>query len=131
MVRHDRERGSIVIGWMTRLLVCFAVLGVVVFDGIAVAVANLGAADDAGTAASAAAYEYRESRDVQAAYNAAVASLPSDSESIPPKSFFVQPDGSIHLVVHRTARTLVMYRIGPLARYAVVDEQGAAPPPTS
>ena len=130
MDTYSRDRGSIVIGWLTKLIVVIAFVGVALFDSISIGAARLGATDDANNAAEAASADYRTYHNVNSAYQAAIQSLPSDSESIPAKTFQVQSDGTITLVLHRTTRTLVAYRIGPLKKYTLVVVHGEATPPT-
>ena len=125
-----RDRGSIVIGWLTKLIVVIAVVGVILFDVISVSAARLGAEDDASQAATAAGFEWRASHDIQTAYQAALNSLPSDSESIPPKSFVIDNAGVVRLVVHRVTRTMLVQHIGPLKHFTVVTAHGESDPPT-
>ena len=125
-----RDSGSIVLGWLTKLIVAISIVGVALFDTLSIAAARLGATDDASTAAEAAVSTYHTSHNVQEAYQAAVDTLPSDSESLPPQQFVVQPDGSVDLVLKRTTTTLVAHRIGPLKKYAVVVVHGDATVPT-
>jgi hypothetical protein len=125
-----RDNGSVVIGWLTKLMVAIALVGVALFDSLAIGAAHLGASDDANTAAEAAVADYHTSHNVQAAYQAAVETLPTDSESIPAQQFLVQPDGSVDLVVRRTTTTLVAHSIGPLKKYAVVVVHATASPVT-
>ena len=124
-----RDSGSIVLGWLTKLFVAIAIVGVALFDSLAIGAAHLGASDDANTAVEAAVADYRTSHNVQSAYQAAVETLPSDSESIAPQKFIVEPDGSISLVLRRTTTTLVAHRIGPLKKYSVVIVHATASPP--
>jgi hypothetical protein len=124
------DSGSVVLGWLTKLAIVFAIVGVALFDSISIGAARLGATDDASTAADAASAEYRSSHNVQGAYQAAVESLPSSSEFLPPRQFTVQPDGTVNLVLRRTTTTLVAHRIGPLKKYSVVVVHGTAYPPT-
>ena len=126
--RHDN--GSIVLGWLTKLTVVIAFVGVALFDSLAIGAAHLGASDDANTAAETAVADYRTSHNVLSAYQAAVDTLPSDSESIPPKQFVVEPDGTINLVLRRTTTTLVAHRVGPLKKYSVVVVHATASPVT-
>jgi hypothetical protein len=125
-----RDSGSIVLGWLTKLVVVIAIVGVAMFDALAIGAAHLGATDDASTAATAAAADYRTSHNVQSAYNAAVDTLPSSSESLPPKQFVIAPDGTVNLVLVRTTTTLLVHRIGPLKKYDVVSVHGESSPPT-
>src|SRR3954451_2911609 len=129
-LRRDRDRGSIVIGWLTKLVVVLAVVGVILFDVVSVSAARIGAEDDASKAAQAAGFEWRSSHDVQRAYEVAVENLPSDSETIPAKSFVIDNAGSVRLVVHRETRTMLVQHIGPLKQYTVVTAHGESDPPT-
>lgn len=123
------DNGSIVIGWLSRLVVLFAFLGVLAYDGVNVAVANFGAADDASVAARAAADSYVLKRDVQAAYDAAVKSLDDKpGDVVETDTFKVGADGSVELVVVRSPSTLWMKRIGPLKGMAEVRQDGHASP---
>jgi hypothetical protein len=125
-----RDNGSIVIGWLTKLMVATAIIGLVLFDSLSIGAARLGASDDANTAAEAASSDFRQNHNVQSAYQAALETLPSDSETIPARRFVVQPDGTIDLVLHRTTTTLVVHRIGPLKKYALVTVHAVAAPAT-
>ena len=130
MDTHARERGSIVIGWLTKLVVVLAVVGVILFDVVSVSAARIGAEDDASKAAEAAGFEWRASHDIQTAYQAALNALPSDSESIPAKSFVIDNTGIVRLVVHRETRTMLVRHIGPLKQFTVVTAHGESDPPT-
>jgi len=123
-----RDSGSIVLGWLTKLIVAIAFVGVALFDSLSIGAAHLGASDDANTAAETAVADYRTSHSVQSAYDAAVQSLPSDSETIAPQQFVVEPDGTINLVLRRTTTTLVAHRVGPLKKYSVVVVHATASP---
>jgi hypothetical protein len=126
----SRDRGSIVIGWLTKLIVVLAVVGVMLFDALSVSAARVGAEDDANQAAEAAGFEWCTTHDVQQAYQAALDALPSDSESIPAKSFVIDTSGTVRLVVHRLTRTMIVQHIGPLKRFMVVTAHGESQPPT-
>lgn len=124
------DRGSIVLGWLTKLIVFLAIAGVVAFDGIAITAARLGASDDAYQAASVAAEDFRQHHDVQSAYNAALGTIVSDTETMPAGGFSVDSDGTVHLVLRRTITTVLVQKIGPLKKYAAVTIHAKADPPT-
>jgi hypothetical protein len=126
-----RDDGSIVLGWLTKLVVLFAVVGVLLFDGIAIAVNNVTAQDEANLAAQAAADSYKSTHDLQAAFTAAVAAASDDNEKVLPRSFVINPDGSVHLVLRRETRTLVLHHVGAFQKYERVDASGEAAPPPS
>jgi hypothetical protein len=125
-----RDDGSIVLGWLTKLVVLFAVLGVLLFDLIAVAVNNVTAQDEANLAAQAAADAYHANPDIQVAYQAAVDAVADGGELVLPRTFVIDPDGTVHLVLRRDTRTLVLHHVGALRKYERVEASGeAAPPP--
>src|SRR3954466_13190923 len=101
-----RDRGSIVTGWLVKLAVFIGVIGVMLFDGLSVTAAKIGAEDDASQAASAAQAEWHNSRNLQAAYNAAAESLVSPSERIVASTFSIDPQGTVRLELRRTTKTL-------------------------
>ncbi len=124
-----RDSGSIVLGWLTKLSLSIALLGVLAFDGIALVKTHVNAADHANTAAIAAVDSYRQTKDVQAAYNAAAAAVAADGDTIDPRTFVVTPTtGHISLVVTEDAVTLWLHRVGPLKKYVVVHAAGQASP---
>lgn len=125
-----RDSGSIVLGWLTKLAVAITFIGLALFDSISIGAARLGGTDDANNAASAASQSYWSTHSVNAAYQAALESLPSGSETIPAKTFLIHPDGSVSLVLYRHVNTLVARHIGFLEQYTRVVEHGEAPPPS-
>jgi hypothetical protein len=128
MIRTGRESGSIVLGWLTKLIVVLALAGVVFFDFVSVGVARMSASDDANTAAQGAACEWLHSHDVQQAYNAAVETVTSPAERVLVRGFQIDTDGSVHLLLRRDVTTLVAFRISPLKKYTVVTAHGEAVP---
>jgi hypothetical protein len=125
-----RDNGSIVIGWLTKLVVFIALAGVVLFDAVSVGTAHLGATDDANQAAFAASADYRTSHSVQSAFTAAVDSITNVNERVLRRGFVIDPDGTVHLLLERTAKTVVMHDIGPLRHFGVMVVAGEASPPT-
>lgn len=123
---HDS--GSIVIGWLTKLAATIALFGLLAFDGIALATATFNATDHANTAASTAAEVYKSTRDLQAAYNAALLEVVEDNETVEATTFRVGPDGHVTLRLHREAATVWMQRIGPLKKFVDVKATGEGSP---
>jgi hypothetical protein len=130
MHTQRRDSGSIVLGWLTKVMLVMAIAGIVLFDGVSVGVARMSAQDDANTAAGAASADWKSSHNIQSAYNAATEVITNPSERVLTRGFRIDPDGTVHLLVRRSATTLLMYRIGPLKKYGVVTEPGEAAPPT-
>jgi hypothetical protein len=106
------DRGGIVIGWLTKIALVFAVAGFVLFDAISVASTTANVADQGSTAAMDASATWDETHDVQATYNSAVASATTQDpgNSVSAKGFTIDPDGTVHLRISREARTLILFR---------------------
>jgi hypothetical protein len=121
------DRGDIVLGWLTRLTVVLALAGLVVFDVISLGVGRLRAEDSAAQAARAAVSTWRDTQDVQRAYEAALAQTRPE-ETIAPTSFTVTPEGAVTLTLRHTASTLVVEKVGPLRRYATSSATTTARP---
>lgn len=131
MCTDARDRGSIVIGWLGKIAVVLAVLGIALFDGISVGVAHMNAQDDANGAAVAANTAWTQTHNLQQAYDAAAESITNSDETVLTRGFSIDNDGTVHLLLHRTAMTLVMRHIGPLKQYTVFTVSGEATTPTS
>lgn len=112
------DRGDIVLGWLTRLVVVLGVVGVLGFDAVALGVGRLTAEDRAQQAARAAVQAWAQTPDVQAAYRAAVAEVDPVEDSIPPGGFAMAPDGAVTLTLEHTSTTLVLEKVAPLRTWA-------------
>ena len=121
------DRGDIVISWLTKLVVVTALIGIVGFDGISIGVAKFNVSDDASSAVNAASSSWQSSQhNIQFAYESAQEALSNPTtEEIPVNSFSIDPDGTVHLTVVKTARTLLLFRIHKLAHYAVVTSSAS------
>jgi hypothetical protein len=124
----NSDSGAIVLGWLTRLVVVFAVLGVLAYDGVSVVVAHVHVADKATQIASSAADTYKTGKSVQQAYEQAEADAQADGDSIKPQDFVVLPTGTVQITLHRVAVTLWMQRIGPLKHLTDVAGKGQGIP---
>jgi hypothetical protein len=116
--RCEGERGDVVVGWLTRLTVVLAVLGVLGFDAVALGVGRLNAEDRAQEAARAAVRSWSQDADLQRAYEAALADTDPLEDAIAPVGFSVSTDGAVTLTLTHTSPTLVLSRIGPLRSWA-------------
>jgi exosome complex RNA-binding protein Csl4 len=122
------DRGDIVLGWLTKVVATLAVLGVVGFDLISLGSARFQAEDHAQSAVRAANESYRSSKDLQAAYDAAVAEVVEHGDTIDAQSFTVGPDGRITLTLRRTAATIIVEKVAPLRDWAQVESTVSARP---
>lgn len=123
------DRGDIVIGWLTRLLVVIAIVGVSLIDGISVVKAHYGTQGDADLAASQASDTFAHTRDKAAAYQAAVDVATTNDEAISKKQFHVDVrTGTVRLTLTREATTVVLSHIAPLRKYGEITAAATASP---
>jgi hypothetical protein len=113
---HD-DRGDIVLGWLTKVVVVLGVLGLLSFDGVSLVQARFQASDRATTAASEAADSYKSTKDLQKAYDAAMATV-HDGDTIETKTFTIADDGTVTLRLHHKATTLLVRRVRALRSWA-------------
>ncbi len=124
------DRGDVVLGWLTKLVVTLSVLGLMAFDAVSLGTARLSTEDSAQQAARAAAASYDAAPDLQAAYDAALDQVLARGDSIDPASFRVDPaDGSVTLTLRHDTATLLVEKVGPLRKYAVVTRTATGRPP--
>ncbi len=126
--RRD-DNGAIVMGWLLRLTLVFVLIGLVLYDAIAIAYGKVAAADDARIVARAATDAMVLKR---ASPKEAVKLAENRAESrgieLEPDSIAVSKDGSVTVVVNREINTLVTYRVGPIAHWAQADETYVSAP---
>jgi hypothetical protein len=122
------DRGSIVIGWLARLVILFTVLGFLAYDGVTLMVANFGASDDAGVAASAAADTFERTKDVRSAYDSAVKALDGKPDKVETDTFSIDATGKVTLTVDRSPMTFWVHRVGPLKKWTLVRQSGTGQP---
>ncbi len=130
MERTRGDRGDIVVGWLVRLTVVLSVLGLLAFDGIALAVGRLQTEDRAQSAARVAVSTWAETKDVQRAYEAALARVDADSpgDTIEPTAFTVAPDGAVTLTLKHTSPTLLVEKLGATRAWATTTATTTARP---
>ncbi|MCW2586083.1 MAG: hypothetical protein JWN55_1599 [Frankiales bacterium] len=124
----NRDSGAIVLGWLTKLVVAFALIGVVAYDAVSLAVAHVHASDQAGELARQAADSYQTSKDVNSAYLQASAAAAAEGDTILPTDFLVMPGGQVQLTLRHTATSLWMVRVGSLKKYLDITAQGEGAP---
>jgi hypothetical protein len=129
MRTSGRDRGAVRLATMTWLVVVLGVVGIFAFDAVSVMSTRVSAQNDAQNAAYAASSEWHNSNhhNVEAAYQAAVASLAGKkTERVLPRDFTIASDGTVHLLLRATARTIVFGHIGALRHLTVAVESGDA-----
>lgn len=117
------DAGGIVLGWLTRLTVVLAVLGVIAFDGISVVSARMSLEDAGTTAAQSASETWQRTHDIRAALASAQRSATEANAdtTVVDNSLSVDADGTAHLTVTRVASTIVARHIGPLRRWCTLQ----------
>jgi len=120
---HDR--GGIVLGWLAKLTVAIALVGILLFDAISVGSTAATVADQGSYAAHEASATWDKTKDIQQAYLAAAAAAAEQNAEnvVSTKDFTVDPDGTVHLVVSRVAPTLVLFRWDRTAEWAHVSRE--------
>ena len=122
------DSGAIVLGWLTKLALVLGLLGLIGFDAVSLLHTRLTAADDANTAATAAAENYKQTKNVQLAYNAALTSSGAPDATIETATFHIAPDGVVTLRLHLHATTLLVRHIPPIRGLADAVETGTGTP---
>lgn len=110
------ERGDIVLGWLTRVVVLLTVIGVFGFDLIAVSAGRFTADDHANEAATIASQTWLQSHNVNSAYQAAKDSAESHGDQLA-GAFQVAADGTVHLTLVHHITTMALNHIGPLRHF--------------
>ena len=104
------ERGDIVIGWLLKLVISLAIVGLVAFEGGAILVAKVQADGVANDVATEAAIAYAQGSDFDAAERAAEAEATHAGVEL--VSLDVASDGrSISVTILKKAKTLILQRI--------------------
>jgi hypothetical protein len=107
----------IVLGWLTKVTVGLAVAGALFFDTFSLMATQLGAQDQASTAAESAAWNWKQTGDIQYTYNEAAKTLESTTAEIDTTSFRIEPDGTAVVTVRREAPTFLLKHIPPLRKF--------------
>lgn len=120
------DRGGIVLGWLTRIVIVLAVFGLIGFEAVAIGVAHVRTQDVAAEAARAGSAQFSRSKDVDRAYEAASGVAAENNGTIAPEDFMVEEDGTVEVTVHREARSVILRRFGATRRWLQVRESARA-----
>jgi hypothetical protein len=117
------DRGDIVLGWLVKITVVLAVLGVIAFDGISIGTTKMSVEDQGDTAARAASETWLRTHDARESLASATqtATEANPLNVVVPESFRVDADGTAHFTMEREASTIVAQHIGPLHSICLVD----------
>jgi hypothetical protein len=120
--------GAVRVGYVTKLAVALAIIGVFGYDGVSVLAVHISTSTDADNAADAASANWQQTHNVTLAYQAASEEVAAHDEKVLTCTtcFSIAPDNTAHVELRRTAHTLLFSRIGFLRHATVVTESGNA-----
>ncbi len=123
----DIDGGSIVVGWLTRIVVVMAIIGVVGFDFMAIAQGHVSASDEADEVAQDAHNTWSDTHDVDKAYATAINEVKAKGDSIPKGGFTIEPKtGYVTVRVQHSVDTLLAKRFGFSKAWATMVGTGHA-----
>jgi hypothetical protein len=127
-MRVGNDRGAMRVMTLTRLFAAMAIVGIAGYDTFSIMADHVKTEDQAQNAAFAASQTWLNTKNVYDAYNAAVDELKTENpaDKLVRSSFVIDPDDTVHLVVTRTASTIVAGHIGFLKKYTIARESGDA-----
>ena len=119
------DRGDIVIGWLTKIVIVLSIAGIGLFDALSIGSTSVSLSDQGQYAAREASEAWQQTESVQSAYDVAVATATSQNaqNTIDPKSFRIDPDDTVHLRIGRTATTIVLHHWDRTATWAVLERE--------
>jgi nitroimidazol reductase NimA-like FMN-containing flavoprotein (pyridoxamine 5'-phosphate oxidase superfamily) len=121
------DGGSIVIGWLTRIVVVAAIVGVFGYDAVAIGEAKVHASDEADQIAQDAHDTWAATASVNAAYLTAKNEATTNGDSIVPGGFTIVPKtGLVTVTVRHTATTLLVKRFAFSRGWASMTGTGQA-----
>ena len=113
------ERGDIVVGWLSRVALVFAVVGVVGYDAISIGVTRASVSDRASSAAMAGSEAWAHTGDARQVTAAVTAAAAQNGDTVRPNSIRIDQDGTVHTVLCHTATTLLAYRTKTTRKWTV------------
>lgn len=122
------DRGDVVLGWLTRVIVLLVGFGLMGFDAVSIGAGHFRAEDHAQQAARAAAESYLTGGDLQAAYVTALDEVAISGDTVDPLGFTITPDGVVTLTLVHQSPTLLAKRVGFLEPYTSASRTVTAKP---
>ena len=126
------DAGSMVLGWLVKLAVGLALVGVVAFDLIAVGVARVSTKDSAALVADAAQDVVLSGGDPALVMEQArqLAATTAAEHSVTLEQIAITPDGTVSVTVSRPITTLVLAHVGFARPLTVARSSTVQEPPT-
>jgi len=114
-----RDERGVIVGFVVKTLVIFAILGVVAFDAGQVVVDQIKAGDVAQAAAQAAADTYFSTKNADRAKQAGITAAAEQDSTAVVTSIQIMADGSAVATVERPATTLLVQRVSFLKHFGM------------
>jgi hypothetical protein len=114
-----RDERGVIVNFLVKTMVVFAILGVIAYDLGQVVVAQVKAQDTASAAALAGADTFFSTKDAVRARNAADAAAASEDSASRIVAFTINGDGSVSVTVEHRANTLIVSRMPPLRKFGM------------
>lgn len=117
---RGNDAGSIVFGWLGRVTLTLALVGLIGFEVLSIAITQVGIADTGVAAGDRALSVYADTQDPNAAYVAADEYVTEQGAVLVKKSFRISPEW-VTFEIRKTAPTIVLFRWDRTAKYAEVS----------
>ena len=126
-MRFTSDRGDIVLGWLTKLVVVLGVAGLFLFDAISLGTTAMNLSDQGSYAARQASEVWQTTKSVQKAYEAAVATATEQNAEnvVVAKTFRIEEDNTVHFTIKRTADSILLFRWDKSAEWAKLSREAA------
>jgi hypothetical protein len=122
----EADRGDIVLGWLTKVIVVMSLIGLLVVEGLSITSARISGKDVANGVALAGSEAYSAKKSAKTALRAAQAEALSHGAEVVPGTFLVARDGRVTVTVRQTAKTVLLYRVAQTRTWAQIDSDGNA-----
>ena len=126
-MRFTSDRGDIVLGWLTKLVAVLGVSGLFLFDAISLGTTAMNLSDQGAHAAREASEVWQETKSVQEAYEAAVASATEQNAEnvVVAKTVRIAEDNTVRFTIKRTADSIVLFRWDKSAEWTKISREAA------
>jgi hypothetical protein len=126
-MRFTSDRGDIILGWLTKLVVVLGVAGLFLFDAISLGTTAMNLSDQGSHAARQASEVWQTTKSVQKAYEAAVATATEQNAEnvVVAKTFRIDEDNTVHFTIKRTANSILLFRWDKSAEWAKISREAA------
>ena len=126
-MRSISDRGDIILGWLTKLVVVLGVAGLFLFDAISLGTTAMNLSDQGSYAARQASEVWQTTNSMQKAYEAAAATATEQNAEnvVVAKTFRIDEDNTVRFTIKRTADSILLFRWDKSAEWAKVSREAA------